>query len=49
MDELRWIADNPYGFYLMDESERTDYKLKTNKKYAKCTVLHPSSFDTKNT
>jgi len=49
MDELRWIADHPNGFYQMDDKERNDYKLKTLKKYNTCTVIHPPSFDNKNT
>jgi len=49
MDELRWIAEHPHGFYQMDEKERTDYKLKTQKKYTSCTVLQPPSFDITNT
>lgn len=49
MNELRWIAEHPRGFYQMDDKERTDYKLKTKKKYTRCTVLHPPSFDIRNT
>ncbi|XP_003242289.1 uncharacterized protein LOC100574813 [Acyrthosiphon pisum] len=49
MNELRWIAEHPHGFYQMDDKERTDYKLKTQKKYTSCTVLHPPSFDITNT
>ncbi|XP_060847783.1 uncharacterized protein LOC132927291 isoform X1 [Rhopalosiphum padi] len=45
MAELRWIAEHPDGFYRMDNKERTDYKMKTQKKYSKCTVLHPPIFD----
>ncbi|XP_025191038.1 uncharacterized protein LOC112591435 [Melanaphis sacchari] len=48
MTELRWIAEHPNGFYKMDDKERTDYKLKTEKKYTKCTVLHPSLSNTIN-
>ncbi|XP_015373337.1 PREDICTED: uncharacterized protein LOC107168442, partial [Diuraphis noxia] len=49
MEELRWIANHPNGFYKMDDKERTDYKLKTLKKYNTCTIIRPPSFDKINT
>jgi len=49
MDELRWISKHLNGFYKMDNKERTDYKLKTLKKYNTCTIIYPPSFDKKNT
>lgn len=48
MTEIRWIAMHPYGFYRMNDKERTDYKLKTKKKYSRCTVLHPPNFENSN-
>ncbi|KAF0764811.1 Uncharacterized protein FWK35_00032361 [Aphis craccivora] len=39
MTEIRWIARHPYGFYRMNDKERTDYKLKTEKKYSRCTCI----------
>lgn len=40
MNELRWISENPHGFYKMDDQDRTDYKLKTKNKYKNCAVIH---------
>ncbi|XP_022173121.1 uncharacterized protein LOC111035705 [Myzus persicae] len=49
MNELRFISEHTNGFYKMDDKERTDYKLNTQKKYKSCTALHPPSFDKNNT
>lgn len=41
IEEIRWIANHPTGFYEMEENEMTDYKMKTNRKYSGYSVILP--------
>jgi len=47
MDQLRWISENPNGFYKLTDKQRTDYNLKTKNKYSRCVVIYPPIFNYK--
>jgi hypothetical protein len=46
IEELRWIAQHPHGFYKLNENELNDYKLNTDTLFKSCTVIYPPKFET---
>lgn len=45
LEDINWIAENPKGFYKMNDGEVTGYKLKTKKKFRRCVVIRPLKFE----
>ncbi|VVC37525.1 Hypothetical protein CINCED_3A016363 [Cinara cedri] len=44
IQEIRWIARHPKGFYELSDLEKTDYNLKVKGKYSNCAVLQLPDF-----